>query len=263
MKIGEKIKQLRKHKNLSQEILAQSLGVSFQTISKWENGITMPDVMVIPSIASFFGISIDELYDFNLYEIEKNVDKICKEAVVYRESDPQKAEMILKEGLAKYPGNDILLNNLLYTMRSPQRHQEVIQLCKALIESTKYDDVKYDALRILAETYHDMGEYESTKVTIQQIPEIYFTKLELDALLLEGDDMFESACRQKYQSACMLIEMLKQLSKYYRQKGDTEKEKQQMKIAMNVVSAFKDDEMVKYYDQTIYQMLSEEIKKLC
>lgn len=53
MKLGHKIKQLRKQKNLSQEILAQSLGVSFQTISKWENEITMPDVMMIPAIAAF------------------------------------------------------------------------------------------------------------------------------------------------------------------------------------------------------------------
>ena len=66
--LGNKIKQLRKQKNISQEVLAQYLGVSFQAVSKWETGTTMPDVLLIPSIASFFGVTIDELFDFNLWE---------------------------------------------------------------------------------------------------------------------------------------------------------------------------------------------------
>ena len=52
MKLGEKIKFLRKQRNLSQEVLANYLGVSFQAVSKWESGTTMPDVTLIPAIAS-------------------------------------------------------------------------------------------------------------------------------------------------------------------------------------------------------------------
>ena len=70
VKIGEKIKSLRKSKNISQEVLAQYLGVTFQAVSKWENGSTMPDVEASPAIASFFGVSTDELFDFNLFEME-------------------------------------------------------------------------------------------------------------------------------------------------------------------------------------------------
>ena len=57
MKLGEKIKTLRKQRNISQEVLANYLGISFQSVSKWENESTLPDVMMIPAIASFFGIS--------------------------------------------------------------------------------------------------------------------------------------------------------------------------------------------------------------
>ena len=48
--IGEKIKSLRKQKNISQEVLAQYLGVSFQAVSKWENEATMPDITMVPAI---------------------------------------------------------------------------------------------------------------------------------------------------------------------------------------------------------------------
>ena len=66
IKIGTKIKTLRKQKNISQEVFANYLGVSFQAVSKWENGTTMPDVTMFPAIASFFGVSTDELFDFVL-----------------------------------------------------------------------------------------------------------------------------------------------------------------------------------------------------
>lgn len=220
IKIGEKIKFLRKQKNISQEVLAQYLGVSFQAVSKWENETTMPDITLVPAIASFFGVSTDELFDFNLMEIELHVEEICKESWQYRDTDPAKSEVILKEGLKKYPGNDILLNNLLYTMRTPERAAEVIALCKSLIESTKLDDVKYDALRILAETYKEQGEYELVKVTLEKIPELYFTKLELQAELLEGEEMAEAAKKQLGLSLDSVVEMSKILATYYEAAGD-------------------------------------------
>jgi len=116
IKLGEKIKALRKQKNVSQEVFANYLGVSFQAVSKWENGNTMPDVTLIPAIAAFFGVSTDELFDFNLFEIEKQVEAICHEAYKYRFTDATKSEKILREGLQRFPGNDIILNNLLYTL---------------------------------------------------------------------------------------------------------------------------------------------------
>ena len=223
IKIGEKIKLLRKQKNISQEVLAQYLGVSFQSVSKWENEATMPDITLVPAIASFFGISTDELFDFNLMEIEQKVEHICKEAYQYRECDPAKSEAILREGLKKFPGNDILLNNLLYTMRSPERAAEVITLCKSLVESTKLDDVKYDALRILAETYHEQGEQELTRITLEKIPEIYFTVLELQAKLLSGQESLRAANAQLGISLDSAVEMAELLASHYESLKDTAK----------------------------------------
>lgn len=59
--LSEKIKALRKEKGISQEKLADYLGVSFQAVSKWENDNTCPDISLLPEIARFFGITVDEL----------------------------------------------------------------------------------------------------------------------------------------------------------------------------------------------------------
>ena len=261
VKIGEKIKSLRKNKNISQEVLAQYLGVTFQAVSKWENGSTMPDVEAIPAIASFFGVSTDELFDFNLSEIESKVTEIWQEAAKCRDSDPAKAEKILRDGLKKFPGNDILLNNLLYTMRAPERSGEVINICKSLIESTKEDDVRYDALRILAETYAEKGEYTLAKDTLEKIPEIYFTKLQLEAELLKGEDMLAPAQSQKDISAEMLVDMLLVLADYYEGKGGHEAAANQLETAKRVIEALKDDYNDGIWPETFYQYYGEGVLK--
>ena len=60
--IGKKIRNLRKSKGLTQEELAEKLAVTSQAVSKWENGPSMPDIMLLPIIADVFGIRIDVLF---------------------------------------------------------------------------------------------------------------------------------------------------------------------------------------------------------
>lgn len=78
MKISEKIKSLRKKAGMTQEQLADRLGVSGQSVSKWENEISMPDISLLPFIAECFGVSIDELFDLTVEErlnrIENRMD---------------------------------------------------------------------------------------------------------------------------------------------------------------------------------------------
>lgn len=65
MEIGNKILELRKKNNLSQEELAEKVGVARQTISKWELGETAPDIKQAKQLASIFNVSVDELVDAN------------------------------------------------------------------------------------------------------------------------------------------------------------------------------------------------------
>ncbi|WMM23949.1 helix-turn-helix domain-containing protein [Tissierella sp. MB52-C2] len=55
------IAELRKNKGVTQSELADFLGVSFQSVSKWENGITMPDILLLPKISEYFKVSVDEV----------------------------------------------------------------------------------------------------------------------------------------------------------------------------------------------------------
>ena len=63
MEIGKRIRQMRTNKGVTQEELANALNVSNQAVSRWETGITMPDINLLPSIALFFGVTIDEIFN--------------------------------------------------------------------------------------------------------------------------------------------------------------------------------------------------------
>lgn len=59
--MGQRIAELRKKRGLTQEELAEQLGVSPQAVSKWENDLACPDIMTLPKLADFFNVTIDEL----------------------------------------------------------------------------------------------------------------------------------------------------------------------------------------------------------
>ena len=101
MNLGNKIRELRRRSNLTQEQLAASLNISAQAVSKWEMGASYPDMTMIPIIAAFFKISLDELFDFDVKNIDEEIEKIRLEYNKYFWGNFEKAEKILLDGLKK------------------------------------------------------------------------------------------------------------------------------------------------------------------
>lgn len=64
--IGKTIKRLRLSKGDTQEKLAEALHVSCQAVSKWENGLAVPDIALLPCLADYFAVTIDELMNYKL-----------------------------------------------------------------------------------------------------------------------------------------------------------------------------------------------------
>lgn len=248
MNIGNKIKELRKQRGITQEQLANSIGISFQAVSKWENNIALPDITLTPILASYFGVSMDELFDFNLKEINLAVDSITNEAYKFRESDPEKSRQILEEGLQKYPDNDILLNNLLYVLNYTKNPDETISIASALIEKTNQADIKYDALRFLAYAYKAKGDLKSAEAAIEQIPEIYFTKLTEIAYLLEGTAKFNAAEKQKWISFENVLQMMEKLAECYEANGQNAAAIAEREKALKLISILENNSYDVYMD---------------
>lgn len=127
IKIGNVIRQLRKANEISQETLAEKMNVTVQAVSKWENGLSIPDVSLIPEIAEHFGVTTDYLFfgedkkssdpgipnDGNLYIVQAMNGKIlgCEqwqsEKIIRLELTPEYSDKISLSiwGSAEIKGN--------------------------------------------------------------------------------------------------------------------------------------------------------------
>ena len=106
MNIGQKIKALRQENNLTQEDLAEALGVSFQAVSRWENGTTYPDITLLPIIASMFDVTIDYLFDMDTYKINDEINKIKEQDdMLFNQGKIKERELLLENALKKYPND--------------------------------------------------------------------------------------------------------------------------------------------------------------
>ena len=72
MNLSDNLKKIRKENNLSQEDLAEKLGVSRQSVSKWESGSAYPEMDKVLQLCKMFDLNIDELLNQNIKEVEKN-----------------------------------------------------------------------------------------------------------------------------------------------------------------------------------------------
>ena len=63
--LGKRIRELRQRNRITQETLAEALGVTSQAVSRWEASGSYPDMEIVPAIANYFGVSIDELFGYD------------------------------------------------------------------------------------------------------------------------------------------------------------------------------------------------------
>lgn len=97
MEFGTKIKTLRNKRGITQEALAKAMGVTPQTVSKWENDVTMPDVALLPELSVFFGVTIDELFSLNAEKQMERIDNRIYESGLISEAEATQMEENLRE----------------------------------------------------------------------------------------------------------------------------------------------------------------------
>lgn len=136
MMLGENITKFRKEKRMTQEMLAEALGVTFAAVSKWERGVATPDLNLIISMASIFQVSIDtllgyEMKDSSIKEAEKRINDCLKE-MKYKE-----AVEICNSVLLRYPNTFYVVYNtaeVYYLAAVKFGKDEYIKKCIALYE---------------------------------------------------------------------------------------------------------------------------------
>ena len=220
--IGTKIRELRRRDSRTQEDLASALGVTAQAVSRWESGGSYPDMEIVPSIANFFGVSIDELFGYH-GEREAKIDAILAKIASFNlkhDGDDgwvDECTAILREGLAEFPGNERLLITLAETLWEAgwRRHGDWIgydengriqycydrekknpywaeagKICLQLTENSGSHDIYHRAIAVLVPLYRNYGEYDRAVAYAERMPELNQCR---EYLLSEATDGIEEA----------------------------------------------------------------------
>ena len=209
--IGNKIRELRKKKGITQDGLASVLSVSPQAVSKWEMGLTYPDIGMIPAIAGYFGVSLDVLFDFDATDIAAQVEAFIREAREYFYSDPVRYAKAMTTALESYPGNEALLEELInayeYDMRengNTEHMDDIIEISQKLISESR-DFPRICSVKILQATvYLKSGQYDKAKAILMTLPDSVDLKNDAIALHLDAKDKVSGAARAR----CYHLQML-------------------------------------------------------
>lgn len=162
--LGEKLKSLRKEKNISQEKLAQYLNVSFQAVSKWENSSTYPDIKLLPELARFFGITVDELLGAEQIDEKKLYEEYTTRAAeIYRNGDILKTLPIWQEAYHNLPNNievKEMLMSIYFDIDKTKYQKQIVELGNEIYNSDGDSYYKGQAIWQIARTYAACGNKE-------------------------------------------------------------------------------------------------------
>ncbi|MBQ7100045.1 MAG: helix-turn-helix domain-containing protein, partial [Clostridia bacterium] len=178
---GENLKKLRKSKKLTQESLAEFLGMSFQAVSKWERGETYPDITMLPVIAAFFGVTVDSLLGTDLIAQEAKIKEYCDSySRLWNEGKIGEARDMLKEAIVEFPGNYDLMAKYFNALIHAEYNDEYILSVKPEVNRV-YDIIQnyctVDSIRIwtkklMCRYLRDLSLIEGSGVDIAEAEKI-------------------------------------------------------------------------------------------
>ena len=208
LNLGQKIRELRRRDGRTQEALAEAIGVTSQAVSRWEANGGYPDMEIIPSIANYFGISIDELFGYD-NERSKKIDMLAEKIHSMNlqnngvDININECITLARNALIEFPGNEKLMLCLAsvlynagyvrygeyhlsdqdgYDIYDTKKHrtyaewQEAITLYEKLLKTISDGELRQRAIREVTQLYLNIGEHTRVLEILETIPSIYDSK---------------------------------------------------------------------------------------
>jgi len=173
MKIGEVIRKYRKEKNLTQEEMAQALGVTAPAVNKWENGNSLPDIMLLAPIARLLDITTDTLLCFREALTEEEIKRYVRELEErLKQESYEEAFQWARQKLQQYPNCEALYLNMAAVLHGwklmkggpeGETYDEEIAGCYIRALDSSDEEVRYRAANSLFSFYLSKEEYDEAE----------------------------------------------------------------------------------------------------
>lgn len=216
--LGTNIRQLRRRDKRTQEALAEALGVTAQAVSRWESGGSYPDMNLIPSIANYFGVSIDELFGYT-NQREQRIDDLVTQIYEMKwknngvDHNISECIAVAREALVEFPGNDKLMLSLAsvlytagyvrygechlideegYSIYDTEKHKtyaewrEAVPLYEKALQTLPLGVLRDRAVKELSQLYLNLGEHEKGITLAESAPDLWNCREFLRAYACDG-----------------------------------------------------------------------------
>ena len=215
IQIGDNLKRLRAQKGLTQEQLAEVFHVSAQAVSRWENDQAYPDVGMLPGLAMYFGVSVDEILGMDgIRKEERLYAAVSRAYTLARGGELDRAIEWIEENLKIYPDDSSLLMALSETLARKKKDEEAMK--KAIAVSRRVlgkNEISMKARSTvmvnLMFLYMRAGEADQAKNLIRQLPHIWESR---EMVMPEacGEEAYKEELKRAVRKAlsflCMKIE---------------------------------------------------------
>ena len=176
---SEKFKKIRKDKDLTQEQIAEIFHISPKCVSRWETGATYPDIELLPSIASYFEITVDELLGVDKIKDNERITgldiEICNK---WHNGYIGDALEIARNAVREFPQEYKLQLRLAMTLDMPFESDEEkkkdnllesINILERILENSTDDEIRNSALYTLSRNYKKAGDKEKAVETAKKL----------------------------------------------------------------------------------------------
>ncbi len=217
---SQRMRELRSRRKNTQEQLAGHLGITTQAVSKWERGEGFPDIAMLPSIASFYNVSIDYLLGVDRIARQQKLEEYeQKSKMLCSAENVTKRVALWTEAYREFPNEPQVLHNLSFALRAEgleMHSEEIISLAKRLLKEANQSGQYFGAVNNLCRAYASMGDMEEAKRYAAMAGRYIGTENQLMIRILAGEEA-AAFCQWNIET---LVDLIATNAAVMLQKGD-------------------------------------------